>query len=173
MNVFVIRTILLSALFAPITAALHAQAPTSTQQPEGAPLPDAAIACPYDGKHYICSFAHFHKAFHQATTIAIEASPRDKAAIAQIREFLEAHHKDISSTNPDLTITLLPIDHGAIVMGPADVDLATLRIYNRAKDGVHGDLIWEENYRGQADLPWPSTVHALLMQFAARFPRKK
>jgi hypothetical protein len=70
-----------------------------------------------------------------------------------------------------LTFLLIPVDPDGIVIGPADRELATLRVYGPGADGQHGPRLWAETFSGQPGMPWPSVVHALIVQFQGRFGR--
>jgi hypothetical protein len=172
-----IRLTLGMLLLLPLHNVLIAQATTSSEPPSGAP----AIAgptidragCVLNGHIYICNFGAFHHVFHHAMTIAVEASPRDHAAQTQLGELAGALNRTVAPVNDaDLIFSILPIDNGGVIIGPADVDLATLRIYARGAEGAHGELLWAETYRGQADHPWPATVHALIRQFQDRMAKR-
>ncbi len=154
-----------------------AQAPTSSVPPGGessepGPTTDRA-GCALDKHTYVCSFGGFHHVFHRSKTIAIEASPRDQAALAQLNELVVALNRTVAPAGQgDLIFTVLPIDHGGVIIGPGDVEMATLRIYEQGPDGTRGEMLWAETYRGQADRPWPATVHALLRQFQERMAKR-
>jgi hypothetical protein len=160
-----------------LPAAVRAQAPTSSVPPAGAesdigPTTDRA-GCVLDGHTYICSFGGFHHAFHRSKTIAIEASPRDRGALAQLNDLVVALDRTVAPAGQgDLIFAVLPVDHGGVMIGPGDVDMATLRIYRQGPDGTHGEMLWAETFRGPGDRPWPATVHALLMQFKARMVKR-
>src|SRR5665213_2703735 len=84
--------IVLAAMVLPVACA--AQAPTSSVPPAGAesdigPTTDRA-GCVLQNRTYICSFGGFHHAFPRSKTIAIEASPRDRAALAQLNDLVVA-----------------------------------------------------------------------------------
>jgi hypothetical protein len=166
--------VLLVALMLPL--AVFAQASTASVPPGGAPSPEVEptdkAGCVLDHHNYTCNFGAFHHMFHRAKTIAVEASPRDRASLTQLTELVGAINRSVAPAGQaDLIFTILPIDHGGVIIGPADLDLATLRIYEQAADGSHGELLWAETYRGQADRPWPATVHALIRQFQDRMAR--
>jgi hypothetical protein len=166
--------VLLVAMMLPLGG--FAQASTATVPPGGAPSPEEPATdkagCVLDHHTYTCNFGGFHHVFHHAKTISIEASPRDQASLTQLTELVGAINRTIAPTGQaDLIFTVLPIDHGGVIIGPGDVDLATLRVYEQAPDGSRGELLWAETYRGQADRPWPATVHALIRQFQDRMAR--
>jgi hypothetical protein len=166
--------VLLVAMMLPLAG--FSQASTATVPPGGAPSPEVEATdkagCVLDHHTYTCNFGGFHHVFHRAKTISIEATPRDNASLSQLTELVGAINRSIAPAGQaDLIFTVLPLDHGGVVIGPGDVDLATLRIYEQAADGSRGELLWAETYRGQADRPWPATVHALIRQFQERMSR--
>jgi hypothetical protein len=166
---------LLSGLLlgAMLPLAAVAQAPTSSEQPTGVPSPEIEstdrAGCVLDHHTYTCNFGAFHHMFHRSKTIAIEASPRDHAALSQLTELVAALNRTVAPDGQgELVFTVLPLDHGGVIIGPGDVDMATLRVYEQGSDGAHGELLWVETYRGQSDRPWPATVYALIRQFHDR-----
>ena len=171
----VFPAIVLAAMMLPV--ACIAQAPTSSVPPEGAPsdigpTTDRA-GCVLNGHAYICSFGGFHHAFHRSKTIAIEASPRDQAALAQLNDLVVALNRTVAPAGQgDLIFAVLPVDRGGVMIGPGDMDMATLRIYEQGPDGTHGEMLWAETFRGPGDRPWPATVHALLRQFQQRMAKR-
>jgi len=175
LNSVVLCGIVLAAMM--LSVACVAQAPTSSVPPGGAPsdvgeTTDRA-GCVLDNHAYVCSFGGFHHVFHRSKTIAIEASPRDQAALRQLDELVVALNRTVAPAGQgDLVFAVLPIDHGGVIIGPGDVEMATLRVYEQGTDGAHGELLWAETYRGQADRPWPATVHALIRQFQERMAKR-
>jgi hypothetical protein len=174
-NAVVRSGIVLAAMMVPL--ACLGQAPTSSVPPEGAssdvgPTTDRA-GCVLDHSTYICSFGGFHHAFHRSKSIAIEATPRDRAALAQLNDLVVALNRTVAPAGQgDLIFAVLPVDHGGVIIGPGDVDMATLRIYEQGPEGTHGEMLWAETYRGQGDRPWPATVHALIQQFQERMAKR-
>ena len=168
--------IVLAAMMVPM--ACVGQAPTSSVPPAGASsdvgeTTDRA-GCVLDGHTYLCSFGGFHHAFHRSKTIAIEASPRDRAALSQLNDLVVALNRTVAPAGQgDLIFAVLPVDHGGVIIGPGDIDMATLRIYEQGTDGTHGEMLWAETFRGPGDRPWPATVHALIQQFQERMAERR
>jgi len=76
-----------------------------------------------------------------------------------------------SDGHADLTFEVIPADQDAIVFGPADRNLAELRVYAGGSD--RGPLVWVETYRGQGDEPWASMVGAVILQFQDHVAAKR
>jgi hypothetical protein len=122
---------------------------------------------------YTCDRASFQRTLKEAKTVAIEVRPRDRMARAQMKELVETLGKTVQPAEApaDLVFALTPDDFDGIVIGPADRELGSLRVYAPGVDGQHGALLWGETFRGQPDMPWPSVVHMLIVQFQGRFGR--
>lgn len=153
---FAQRTALIFALVAPLLTA---------QQPVA---PDAG--CAFHKGTYLCNWSSFKLAFDRAHTVAVETGPMDRQAATQLSHMLtEVGKQSVTrDQHPDLTLLLLPVEPSGVNLGPADHDLATLRIYAPDAHSPHAVLLWAETFRGQGDRPWPAQVHALITQFQNR-----
>jgi hypothetical protein len=123
---------------------------------------------------YTCDRASFQRTLKEAKTVAIEVGPRDRMARTQVKELVEALGKtaEPAESAADLTFVLAPADPDGVVIGPADQELGSLRIYAPGVEGQHGALLWGETFKGQPDMPWPSVVHMLIVQFQGRFEKR-
>jgi hypothetical protein len=123
---------------------------------------------------YTCNKASFQRALKESKTVAVEVRPRDRMARAQMTDLVEALGKTVQPAEApaDLIFALTPNDIDSILIGPADRELGSLRVYAPGVDGQHGALLWGETFRGQADMPWPSVVHMLIVQFQKRFDKR-
>ena len=54
-------------------------------------------------------------------------------------------------------------------MSPGNVDVGTLRVYSANPDGTRAHLLWAEDFSGSEDMPWPTVVHGLILQFQSHF----
>jgi hypothetical protein len=156
---------------------LHGQATTSSTSPTNQAAAPAGppSGCTLKGKTYSCNIGLFRRILRQAKTVAVEGGPKDTAVVSQLTELAQNLHKPVvdKGQNPDLYFVVLPIDSNGIVIGPNDTDLATLRVYATAPEGGHGQLLWSETYRGQADRAWALTVRALVQQFEDRLQQHR
>ena len=120
---------------------------------------------------YTCNRPQFVKSLRAARTVSIETQPMDRVAAAQLRDMLAAIGKTAVplETSGDLIMLLIPADRNAVLVGPGQIELATLRVYALGPNGSRGSLLWAETYTGEADRPWPTTVRALIQQFEAKF----
>jgi hypothetical protein len=116
-----------------------------------------------------CNQADFQRALAQARTVTVEAQPSNRTATTQLTQFVTSLGKQVVPANPDLAFLITPIDTTGIYVGPAGVDLITLRIYAPSTGSERGPLLWAETYRGQPDMPYPSQVRTVLEQFKSRF----
>ncbi len=157
----------LSALFilTVFTASSHAQtAPTTSL----ANLP----ACTLQGRDYLCSKPALQQALAAAHTVALVSQPANHASDAGLASLAKSLDKSVvsgSEAQPaDLTIRLTPIEPAGVSVGTATVDLAMLNVFIAAPGNPTAKLLWSETYNGNADMPWPSVVHALTRQFKSR-----
>ncbi len=133
--------------------------------------PDAG--CVQHNGGYVCNWSNFKLAFDRARTVAIETGRMERSTAAQLRSLAAALGKTPSEgASADLTLMVLPAEPTGVNVGPADHDLATLRVYAPSRDSSRGVLLWVETLRGQGDRPWPAEVHALITQFQERFPKR-
>jgi hypothetical protein len=129
-------------------------------------------ACTLRAHVYTCDGAVFQAALASAKTVAIEAHNSDGVARGQLTTLVTRKlDKSIApaGTPADLIFLMIPIEPSGVVDGANDADLGTLRIYSSTPDGGRGHLLWAETFSGAQDLPWPSVVHGLILQFQTRF----
>lgn len=119
---------------------------------------------------YTCNSVEFAASWKAASTVTIEASPRQKMAAAQLREMLIKMGKKPGETG-DLTVLITQRDGEGVEVGPAGIELGSLRVYAQGPEGKRGNLIWAETYTGQPDMSWPAVVHALVTQFEDKFKK--
>ncbi|SFS21710.1 hypothetical protein SAMN05421771_4301 [Granulicella pectinivorans] len=127
--------------------------------------------CVLDKQTYTCNQAEFTPLWRSAGTVTVEASPRDKMAAAQLREMLVKMGKTVGAAG-DLTILVVQRDTSGVEVGPAGIELGSIRVYAPGTDGKRGNLVWAETYTGQPDMSWPAVVHTLVMQFEGKFGKK-
>ena len=138
-----------------------------------APAFAQAGGCTLSKQVYTCDRAEFQKALHGASTARIEAGARDRMAAGKLRDLVVSLGKVVPAEeqSADLTFALTAVNTEGVLVGPAGVDLAVLRVYGKAADGTRGNLLWAETYRGQPDMSWPVIVQATIQQFRAGFKR--
>jgi hypothetical protein len=122
-----------------------------------------------------CSWSAFKRTFSMAQTVAIRTQPMDERANAQISKVVTELGKTVISPvegNSDLTFMMVPLNKNGVYVGPADEDLATLRIYAGGTKTERGALVWTETFRGKPDIPWPSVVYYTLNQFQDRLKKQ-
>jgi hypothetical protein len=126
------------------------------------------VNCSIDGKQMTCDRSAFLKRFAEAHTIALESSPRDTVADAQLASFAKSLAKQVVPGQPaDITVRLIrPVQDG-MVFGSSDVELASLHIFSTKNGTENSNLLWVESYRGQEDMPWIAVVRSLMVQFQA------
>jgi hypothetical protein len=134
----------------------------------GAASAQVSEGCVLEKQVYTCNRVEFVAAWRSAGTIAIEGSPRDKMAAAQLREMLGKMGKTMGEPG-NLTVMVVARDTAGVFVGPAGVELGSLRVYAPGPDGKRGNLVWAETYTGQPDMSWPAVVHALVSQFEGKF----
>lgn len=118
-----------------------------------------------------CNWAAFKRTFSMANTVVIQTQPMDQRTEAQVSKVVTQLGKTVISSaegTSDLTFLIIPLNKTGVYIGPADEDLATLRIYTGRTKTERGALVWTETYRGKPDIPWPSVVYYTLNQFQDR-----
>jgi hypothetical protein len=132
--------------------------------------PTPAVGCTLKKDVYTCDKSSFVKSLKAAATIAVQTQGTDHASGPQLKELILKLGKtpqEAQEGPADLTFLLIPLPSDGMSFGSSE--LATLRVYGPAPQGERGKLLWAENYIGQADIPWPAIVHALIQQFQAKF----
>ncbi len=134
--------------------------------------PDAG--CVQQRGSYLCNWSSFKLAFERAHTVAVETGPMDRSTATQVKTLVgELGKAEVASGHSaDLTMIVVRSDTAGMNIGPADHELATLRVYAPNENSSRGTLLWAETYRGQGDRPWPSQMHALIEQFQGRFGKR-
>ena len=137
--------------------------------------------CTLQKQVYTCDRAAFREALAKAATAQVDpiAAGRDRMAAAKLRELIATLGKAAPPEGrpADLSFSLIPVDSAGVLVGPAGVELAVLRVYGPPagrSDGAdagaaRGTLLWAESFMGQPDMSWPATVQATINQFHAHF----
>jgi hypothetical protein len=118
--------------------------------------------------HYICDSTAFQHRLALSKTVRIDTDRMDLFGNKQMTELAESLGKKVAAKEqrPDLIFDLAYIDRtGRINVGPADIAIATLSVYDPAKGAGKRGLIWVETFDGQEDRPWPSVVTDIIRQF--------
>ena len=131
-----------------------------------------STSCVLKNHIYTCDKAAFQTALTNAKTAAVETHSVDKLAQAQLNELLtkklgKTLAPDGSPT--DLIFLLIPVGVEGMSMSPGNVDVGTLRVYSANPDGTRAHLLWAEDFSGSEDMPWPTVVHGLILQFQSHF----
>ena len=137
----------------------------------GTATAQANEGCVLHQQTYTCNQVEFATEWNSAGTVTVEASPRDKIAAAQLREMVARMGKTAGPAG-DLTIMVVQRDTTGLYVGPAGIELGSIRVYAPGTEGKRGNLVWAEIYTGQPDMSWPAVVHALVMQFEGKFGKK-
>ena len=153
-------------------AALNAQGAAPSLQAQQVVAPDAG--CVQNKGEYVCNWSSFKLAFERAHTVAVETGAMDRFTAHQVATLAtELGKRQVGEEQAaDLIMAVRPVEPSGINLGPADHELATLRVYAASQAGGQRTLLWAETLRGQGDRPWPAQVHALLAQFQERFPSR-
>lgn len=125
------------------------------------------VDCSVDGRQLTCDRSELLKRFAEARTLALESQPRDHVADVQLASFAKKLGKQVVPAQPaDITVRLVRnVQTGMDMVGSADIELASLRIFSTKNGTEASHLLWVETYRGQQDRPWYATVHSLMAQF--------
>lgn len=116
---------------------------------------------------YRCGAEPFRSRLAGARVVAVEADSMDRFTQRELRHLVERLGKQLAQPGEtaDLTLSVEPLDRGAISLGPADRPIASLRVYARSGQQGRGTVIWDELFYGQGDRPWPMVVRAVIDQF--------
>jgi hypothetical protein len=131
-----------------------------------------STSCVLKNHIYTCDKASFQTALTNAKTAAVETHSVDKLAQAQLSDLIT---KKLGKTlapdggPTDLIFLLIPVGVEGMSMSPGDVNVGTLRIYSANSDGTRAHLLWAEDFFGSEDMPWPTVVHGLILQFQSHF----
>jgi hypothetical protein len=122
---------------------------------------------------YTCDGTVFQKALATARTVSVQAHNADGVARSQLKNLVSRKlGKTVApdGSPADLVFLLIPVsDAGEVNYSSGRADLGTLRIYAASSTGSPARLLWAETFSGQPDLPWPTVVHGLILQFESRF----
>lgn len=135
----------------------------------GGRLSAQVAGCTLSKQVYTCDRAQFRKTLLNAKTAQADPHTTDRMVAAKLRDLVGSLGKAAPAPEQaaDLTFSLIPVDTAGVMVGPAGVDLAVLRVYGPGA----GTLLWVETLRGQPDMSWPATVQATINQFRAGFKR--
>ncbi len=104
--------------------------------------------------------------------MSLETHSIDKFSQAQLKTLLT---KRLGKTvvpeggKADLVFLLIPTEGEGININPGEVGLGTLRVYTQGPDNTRGEILWAEVFYGHEDMPWPTVVNSLILQFRTRF----
>ena len=122
------------------------------------------VDCSVDGRQLTCDRSELLKRFAEARTLTLQSEPQDHVADVQLASFAKKLGKQVVPAQPaDITVRLVRnIQTGMDMVGSADVDLASLRIFSTKNGTESSHLLWVETYHGQQDMQWYAVVHALM-----------
>jgi hypothetical protein len=134
-----------------------------------------STGCALKDHIYTCDKAVFQTALTNAKSIGIDTHSMDKLAQAQLTELIvKKLGKTLAETGSpaDLVFLIVPVGTGGVTMGTSLTDVGSLRVYSANPDGTRAHLLWAEDCFGQSDMPWPTVVHTLILQFQSHFKIK-
>ncbi|MEO6923319.1 MAG: hypothetical protein ABI142_05790 [Bryocella sp.] len=117
-----------------------------------------------------CNWQAFHVLLDKSRTLAVHNSNVDRFTGVQLKGLAKSLGKSVVEQNADLHFYIRPVDSQGFVMGPGDTAIAELSVYSNAS---MTDPIWVEDYYGEPDRPWASSVHALIERFQDRLKSTK
>ncbi|QMV19213.1 hypothetical protein GOB94_11400 [Granulicella sp. 5B5] len=127
--------------------------------------------CALNNGVYTCSWSAFEDTLAAAKTVSVQSDPMDERTNHALKRLARKLGKTVVETGDgpaDLQFLLVPLNKDGVYVGPADVALATLRVYADSTPTHRGTLVWAETYRGEKDIPWPSVVYYTIHQFEER-----
>ena len=149
----------LAVAFLAIAAAACAPAQTRVRTP----------GCVPHGTGYKCDQQQFERVLRTAKTVSVQVPRMSSAEARQLLKLARSLGKTTPAGPSDLTFVLVRPDSPGIYIGPANRNLAEIRVYQNSAGAAPGKLVWVERYYGQSGDPWPIVVHRLAAQFRHDF----
>ena len=133
----------------------------------------AQAGCEQRGDAYVCDWKSFQQTLSRAHTVGVVGDRIERYTAVQLRHLATELGKSEATgeERAGLTFSVEDPPKSGIAYGPMDHPLAELCIYDNRLEGPN-KLVWVETFRGQADRPWQSTVHAVIAQFEERFKKR-
>ena len=97
----------------------------------------------------------------------MESQPFDRGTTKSLSNLARALNKAEISQNADLKFVLERTPEEGMFYGPGGRELASLYVYSRQHPGARDQLIWVEEFFEQPDMPWPTVVYNIILQFKA------
>ena len=129
-------------------------------------------ACTLEKHVYTCDGASFQKQLANAKNVGIETHSIDRFAQSQLTNLLtkKLGKNLVPEGSPaDLIFLLLPLGSEGVNVTPGETGVGTLRVYSVNPNNTRAELLWAEVFTGQEDLPWPTVVNGLILQFRSHF----
>lgn len=143
-------------LFTTLTAA-HAQTQAA---------PGCTISKP---DHYACDKDQFVRLLARSTTVRIDTGRLDLFGKKQMTNLVSELSKQVATPeqqHPDLVFELSWVDRsGRIDVGPSDVAVGRLNVYEPSRGQGDRSLVWVETFDSGEQTPWPAVTQALIQQF--------
>jgi hypothetical protein len=121
-------------------------------------------------EHFQCNREAFVKRLAEAHVIRTDTGRMDLFAKERTGQLVEKLGKQVAGPDQhaDLVFEIDAIDrNGRINVGPGDIPLVRLNVYDPAEGDGNRHLIWVETLDGQPDVPWAADVVELLKRFQA------
>jgi hypothetical protein len=128
--------------------------------------------CSLEKHVYTCDGASFQKQLANAKNVGIETHSIDRFAQSQLTNLLtkKLGKTLVSEGSPaDLIFLILPLGGEGVNVTPGETGVGTLRVYSVNPNNTRAELLWAEVFTGQEDLPWPTVVNGLILQFRSHF----
>lgn len=131
--------------------------------------PAQTPGCVPRGTGYKCDQQQFERVLRAAKTVSVQVPRMSSAEARQLRKLARSLGKTTPAGPSDLTFVLVRPDSPGVYIGPANRNLAEIRVYRNSPGAAPASLVWIERYYGQPGDPWPIVVHRLANQFRRHF----
>ncbi len=125
--------------------------------------------CVLHGVGYTCDQQQFERVLRTAKTVSVQVPRMNPAEAQQLQKLARSLGKTTPAGPADLTFVLVRPGSPGVYFGPANRNLAEIRVYQNSTSAAPAKLVWVERYYGQPGDPWPIVVHRLADQFRHDF----
>lgn len=134
-------------------------------QAQTQPAPGCTLSKP---DHYACDKDQFLRLLARSTTVRIDTERMDLFGKKQMSNLLSQLGKQtvMPDQHADLVFELSWVDRsGRIDVGPSDVAVGRLNVYEPSRGQGDRSLVWVETFDSGEQTPWPAVTQALIQQF--------
>ena len=157
------QNVWVALLVGAFTLQTHAQTP---------PEPGCTVS---SRDHYDCKRDEFAHLLAQAHTIRVDTARLDLYGKKQMTQLVDQLGKQVAEDDghADLIFELEWIDRsGRIDIGPSDVAVGRLNVYDPLRGTGDRALVWVETFDSGEQTPWPAIATSLIKHFRSHVVEK-